>query len=194
MVLTPSEIDEMARSCPTLRDQVFIRVLYYTACRITELISILVSDVDLKNRVITIRHLKRRGKKYRQIPIDEETAKLLEQYIRGEGRGGGRLFPISREWGYQIVRDAAERIGLGGKIMFNPETGKMHYVHPHDLRCALATEWLTTKGDIKSQKELQTYLGHKEFSTTARYLRLAGEGRETMEDVMKSIREKIEGG
>lgn len=178
IVLSPNEIDSMATSAPDLRDEVFIKLLYYTAVRITELISLTVSDVDLETPTITIRHLKRAGEMYRSIGISNDTANLLRQYIRSEGlQEGERLFPFTRQWGYQIIRQAAERVDLGGKVMLNLESGKRHFVHPHNLRESFATRALKADTSIEGQIHLQKHLGHKDFSTTVRYIKFLPEER-----------------
>lgn len=195
LVLSPQEIDNMATSTPDLRDEVFIKLLYFTAARITELIMLTTSEVNTEGRTVTVRHLKRAGNRYRVIGIGEEMAKLLAFHISQEGlREGERLFPFTRQWGYTIIRQAAERVGFGGKIMFNPESGRKHYVHPHDLRAGMATAWITARADAESQKALQEFLGHKDISTTFRYYRLADEGKAVLQDVLKDISERIDNG
>jgi integrase len=115
----------------------------------------------------------------RLISIGEETARLLDEYQRGMATTHDKPAPdkhiinLTRQMVYKIVREAALSIGLAGKLFLNPETGKRHYVHPHDFRSALAVSWLDYAGsDANKQKALQTALGHKDFNTTIRYNKL----------------------
>lgn len=83
------------------------------------------------------------------------------------------LIGRSRQDIYHIIRQLAERAGLGGKVIINPETGRSHFLHPHCFRDALAVDWLENAGDnINKQKALQMHLGHNRFDTTLRYNKL----------------------
>jgi integrase len=116
----------------------------------------------------------------RLISIGEDTATLLGEYQRVMATTHDKPAPdkhiinLTRQMVYKIVREAALAVGLTGKLFLNPETGKRHYVHPHDFRSALAVSWLDYAGsDANKQKALQTALGHKNFETTMRYNKLA---------------------
>ena len=113
-------------------------------------------------------------RRQRLIPLDRETFKLIKEYLKKRRSNDDRLIPLTRQRVNQILKEAAETAGLGGKILLNPEsgTGERHYVSPHKLRDAFAIYWLDTKDDPEAQKALQEQLGHMRFDTTARYLKL----------------------
>ena len=111
-------------------------------------------------------------KRTRLINVGEQTLKLCREYIAKRKYNNHKLVPLSRQQTYQIVRKAAAKAGLGGKAILNPETGRMHYVHPHNFRDSLAVDWLTLNDSATSQKALQDHLGHKKYETTARYQKL----------------------
>jgi len=111
-------------------------------------------------------------KRTRLINVGEQTLKLCREYIEKRKNSNHKLIPLSRQWTYVIVRQCAERAGLEGRVILNPETDKMHYVHPHSFRDSLAVDWLTLDDSGDSQKLLQDHLGHKKFETTARYFKL----------------------
>ena len=110
----------------------------------------------------------------RTISIGEETSNILADLLtRSEIPKDKRIFDLTRQMVYYIVRDAALAAGLEGRVMFNPDSGKHHFVHPHDFRTALAVSWLEyAGGDASKQKALQTHLGHSSFDTTSRYNKL----------------------
>jgi len=114
----------------------------------------------------------------RLISIGKGTAELIEEYKKAASgshqiTAEQRLIPLTRQMVYYIVRDAANAAGLTGKLFLNPETGKHHYVHPHDFRSALAVSWLEYAGaDANRQQALQKHLGHQNFETTLRYNKL----------------------
>ncbi len=124
----------------------------------------------------------------RLVNIGDETTELLREYIKGLNPKE-RLIDISRQQVYNIVREAAEAIGLKGKTILNPETGKKHYPHPHNFRDSLAVSWLTyASGDITKQKALQEHLGHQNFDTTMRYFKLQPSQIKKVSDEVRKAR------
>jgi len=109
----------------------------------------------------------------RLISIGPATTEILTEYLK-EVKEGESLFKLTRQRVNQILVELAEKTGLKGKCLINPETGKKHRVHPHSFRSSLATDWLGVAGeDITMQKALQEHLGHKHFDTTVGYHKLA---------------------
>jgi len=111
----------------------------------------------------------------RLINVGEETLNLCREYLDKRKGNSDQLIPLTRQMVGLIMRRCAEAIGLGGKVMLNPETGKQHYVHPHNMRDSLVVDWLTLDDSATSQKALQVHLGHKKYETTARYQKLTPE-------------------
>jgi integrase/recombinase XerD len=116
-------------------------------------------------------------RRQRVLPIDNDTLKLLKQYIRRGGpiiKEGRRLiFGINRHRAWQIVKECAEKAGLPKLI--NPETGKVHNVSPHKLRDAFAVNAVKVNDSGDGLRLLQEHLGHQSFNTTAKYRKVAGE-------------------
>ena len=111
-------------------------------------------------------------KRTRLINVGEQTLKLCREYIEKRRHNSQKLIPLSRQWVYEVVRQCAKKAGLDGRVILNPETGEMHYVHPHNFRDSLAVDWLTLDDSGDSQKLLQDHLGHKKYETTARYFKM----------------------
>jgi len=111
-------------------------------------------------------------KRTRLINVGEQTLNLCREYIDRRAKKSVKLVSLTRQMVYVIIRKCAAGAGLDGKIILNPETGKMHYVHPHGFRDSLAVDWLTLDDSGDSQKLLQGHLGHKRYETTARYFKL----------------------
>ncbi len=210
--LEPEEIRLLENEAANLRDQLLIRVLFRTGCRVSETIGLTVGDIDFSQGTVTIQHLKTRIKlscsncgqrlgrshtfcpkcgskvekaqaeeqqhrRQRVLPVDEETLKMLREYIE---RGGpvlrdGRefIFGVNRHRGWQIVKECAERAGLPKLI--NTETGKVHNVSPHRLRDAFAVHAVKRDDSGDGLRLLQEHLGHQSFNTTAKYRKVAGE-------------------
>jgi len=108
----------------------------------------------------------------RLITIGDYGLRLLTELVEGR-EPEDKVFNISRQWAYYVVRAAAEKIGLVGKCILNPETNQKHHVHPHNFRDSLAVSWLEVAGsNSNKQKALQEHLGHQSFGTTMRYNKL----------------------
>lgn len=60
--LEPEDINKLEEAADCLRDKLLIRLLYYSACRISEALGISVDDIDIRQGIITIKHLKERIK------------------------------------------------------------------------------------------------------------------------------------
>jgi len=116
-------------------------------------------------------------RRMRTLPLDSDTLAMLRDYVERGGpvkRGGKALiFGINRHRAWQIIRDCAERAGLGDLV--NPETGRVHGVSPHRLRDAFAVHAVKLDDSGDGLRLLQEHLGHVSFNTTAKYRKVAGE-------------------
>ena len=119
----------------------------------------------------------REHRRIRTLPLDEDTLKMLKDYI-DQGRtviknGKQLLFGIGRSHGWRIIRDCAQKAGL--KELVNPETGKTRGISPHRLRDAFAVHAVKMNDSGDGLRLLQEHLGHASFNTTARYRKVAGD-------------------
>ena len=116
-------------------------------------------------------------RRMRTLPIDSETLEMIRDYIRRGGpvsqNGKRMLFGINRHRAWQVIRDCAERSGLGDLV--NPETGRRHGVSPHRLRDAFAVHAMKLDDSGDGLRLLQEHLGHASFNTTAKYRKISGE-------------------
>lgn len=128
-------------------------------------------------KIETSKGEERLHRRQRSLPIDPESLKLLEEYIRQGGptvRDGKMLiFPINRHRAWQIVRRCGERAGLPKLI--NRESGIVHNISPHRLRDAFAVYAVKHDDSGDGLRLLQEHLGHQSFNTTAKYRKVAGE-------------------
>jgi len=208
--LEPDEIVRLEQAAEYLRDRLLIRLLFHLGCRISEALGIKASDVDFKQGLVTIQHLKQRIKlscpecsarlgkghkfcpvcgrkvekaiadekehrKFRVLPLDEETMKMLKEYL---GRGGANsrskmIFGLSRHRAWQIVKECAEKARLPRLV--NSESGKVHNVSPHRLRDAFAVMAVKQNDSGDGIRLLQEHLGHQSIVTTMRYRKVSGE-------------------
>jgi integrase/recombinase XerD len=110
-------------------------------------------------------------RRLRILPIDGGTLEMLADFIKRD-KTKGLILRINRHRGWQIIKECADRAGLGKLI--NPETGRTHNVSPHRLRDAFAVHAVKLDDSGDGLRLLQEHLGHQSFNTTARYRKVAG--------------------
>ncbi len=159
-------------------------LLYGAGLRRCEVLNLLVTDVDLPNRLLTIRE----GKffKSRLVPIGYHLTKVLSDYARWRAathpsaRDGG-LFFVSRQ-GTAIrprILDATFQ-RLREHVGVRRTDGSRHQPRLHDLRHSFAvhrlTEWYRQKADVQRLvHHLSVYLGHARLAHTQVYLTMTPE-------------------
>ncbi|MBX9912741.1 MAG: site-specific tyrosine recombinase XerD [Pseudomonadaceae bacterium] len=150
-----------------LRDRAMLEVLYACGLRVTELISLTLEQVNLRQGVLKVFG---KGSKERLVPLGEEAMHWIERYVR-EARGfllAGKpsdvLFPSLR--GEQMTRQTFwHRIKLHARM-----AGITKSLSPHTLRHAFATHLLNHGADLRV---VQMLLGHSDLSTTQIYTHVA---------------------
>ncbi|HTZ50807.1 MAG TPA: tyrosine recombinase XerC [Spirochaetia bacterium] len=152
-----------------LRDRAVLETLYSTGCRISELVSLDLADVDLKNRTARVMG---KGSKERNLFLGEAAVHALREYMsrrpfhaRPAGQPGAedstRALFINQRGGR--VTDRGVRFILG-EYLARANLGK--HVTPHTFRHSFATHLLDRGADIRAVQEL---LGHASLSTTQVY-------------------------
>ncbi len=148
------------------RDRAILEFLYASGVRVSELVEVPLSALDLDEGLATIFG---KGSKERLVPVGEPARRALERYLRevrprlDKGQGQGRVFlnargrPLRREAVWTLVADAARRAGI------------TKTVSPHTLRHTFATHLVEGGADLAAVQEL---LGHADISTTQIYTHL----------------------
>jgi integrase/recombinase XerD len=150
-----------------LRDRSMLEVLYACGLRVTELVSLRIEQVNLRQGVLRVLG---KGSKERLVPLGEEALLWIERYLR-EARpsllgamSGDVLFPSQR--GEQMTRQTFwHRIKLHAR-----QAGIHASLSPHTLRHAFATHLLDHGADLRV---VQMLLGHSDLSTTQIYTHVA---------------------
>ena len=147
-----------------LRDRALIEVLYATGLRVSELIRLRASDLNLEAGYVSTTG---KGNKQRIVPIGDQAAHWLLKYIR-EGRPA-LIGKRSSPWLFVNAKKGGSlsRVGFW-KILkaYGRQAGLSRMLSPHVLRHSFATHLLEHGADLRA---IQMMLGHADLSTTQIY-------------------------
>jgi len=168
-VMSPEEVVRLLEqpngdSPKEIRDKAMLELLYATGIRVSELITLKISDVNMQMNFL-ICHT---GKE-RIIPFGSAAKKALERYLSGvrdsmiEDKKSDILFancsglPMSRQGFWKLIKHYAQKADIKADIT------------PHTLRHSFAAHLVENGADLKSVQEM---LGHSDISTTQIYAHL----------------------
>ena len=148
------------------RNLTLIDFMYSTACRVSELCDVRVSDLDFEEDFVK---LFGKGSKQRIVPIGSELKINLSKYLkfRDELNTQEPYLFLSKNMN-QLDRSAIFRIIKKSATLSDNALS----VHPHTLRHSAATHMLEAGCDLRTLQEL---LGHTSVSTTKIYTKLTKE-------------------
>ncbi len=173
-VLSASEVRRLLGAADTstplgLRDRAVVEVLYATGLRNAELLALDVSDLDRRERLVSVRHGK--GDKGRVVPITRAAWTELSGYVQ---RGRPALTTTHADSMRAVfLGQRGRRLSAAGLRHVLDRLAKVARLRsrltPHTLRRTFATELLRAGVDLRT---IQLLLGHANLNTTARYLNL----------------------
>jgi integrase/recombinase XerD len=161
-----------------LRDRALIDLLYATGMRVSELISLRPSDINLEASYLTCTG---KGGKQRIVPIGEEAADWVRKYLRQSRsallgkRSSPRLFVNARGGGSGLTRVGFWKI----LKVYARQAGLSRTLSPHVLRHSFATHLLERGADLRA---IQMMLGHADLSTTQIYTHVLEQRMRTVYD------------
>lgn len=169
-IMSPDEVVRLleqpsGNSHKEIRDKAMLELLYATGIRVTELITLKVSDVNMPMSFILCRD----RNKERIIPFGTEARNALAKYLDGtrdemlENKSSDVLFancsgqPMSRQGFWKLIKYYAKKADIKADIT------------PHTLRHSFAAHLVENGADLRSVQEM---LGHSDISTTQIYANL----------------------
>ena len=151
-----------------IRDKAMLEFAYATGMRVTEIISLNVSDINLEEGVVNCKT----RTKTRTIPLGKISLNALKEYVENvrdiliKDENEQALFVningkrLTRQGVWKIVKFYKEQAHITKEIT------------PHVLRHSFATHLLQNGADLKS---IQTMLGHSDISSTQVYMQFQDE-------------------
>ena len=169
-ILSPEEIERLLEqpsgdSYKELRDSAMLELLYATGIRVSELIRLRISDVNMQMGFLICQD----GGRERMVSFDNEVREALRRYLMkardymATNEARDILFvncsgtPMSRQGFWKLVKSYARKAGITKDIT------------PHTLRHTFAAHMVENGTDLKSVQEM---LGHSDISTTHMYVRM----------------------
>ncbi|MCI6713651.1 MAG: site-specific tyrosine recombinase XerD [Lachnospiraceae bacterium] len=166
-IMSPDEVVRLLEqpsgdSPKEIRDKAMLELLYATGIRVTELITLKVSDVNMQMNFILCKD----RNKERIIPFGAAAKNALTRYLDGtreamlENKSSDVLFancsgqPMSRQGFWKLIKYYAKRADIKADIT------------PHTLRHSFAAHLVENGADLRSVQEM---LGHSDISTTQIY-------------------------
>lgn len=172
--LTEADVERLLDSADVntplgLRDRAMLETLYATGLRVSELVGLKLTAMNLNDGVLRVTG---KGNKDRLVPLGEEAVQWLKRYLADArpplmeknlsdavfvtARGAG----MTRQGFWYLIRRRAQAAGITRPLS------------PHTLRHAFATHLLNHGADLRV---VQMLLGHSDISTTQIYTHVARE-------------------
>ena len=149
-----------------IRDKALLEFMYGTGARVTEVVRLKFSDVNLRMNFVTLRDV---NDESRIVPLGSYASAAMKEYfdrsydvIRGKGHGDDdfvfvnfRGEPLTRQGIWKILKDYGQIMGIGSRMT------------PQILRDSFAVHILQNGGDLRTLQEL---MGFEDMSVGIAYL------------------------
>jgi len=162
VVLSPEEVARFLEAAPGPKYKAALSAAYGAGLRVSEVVSLKVSDVDSKRMLLRIEQGK--GRKDRHAMLSPQLLELLRDWYR-IAQPRVWLFPGQNPVNHLTTRQLNRAVHAAAQVA---EITKR--VTPHTLRHSFATHLLEQNIDIRV---IQVLLGHAKLDTTALYTRVA---------------------
>ena len=162
-VLSAEAVQRLLVAAPSLREKLFLSLLYATGMRVSEGVGVRFGDVDVGRRQLRV--VQGKGRRDRIVTLPDSLAPLLERLGRCS-RSSDFLFPSPESTARHICPRTAQRwMARAVALAQLPPAASCH-----SLRHSFATHLLEHGVDVRF---IQKLLGHLRLETTTLYTRLA---------------------
>lgn len=161
--LTELEASRLLNACQDMRDYALLCVLLYGGLRRTEAAHLRWEDIDLDERIISVRGTKTH--RTADVPISDKAVRALEQWK--ERSTTGTVFGVRPDRVGRIVKKYAQKAGIRKNVS------------THVLRHTLATNLLLNGADVTL---VQKQLRHTDLKSTLIYLHITTDEQKKLYD------------
>jgi len=153
--LSRDEVHEIMENVNGPKEKLLFIFMWYTGCRVSEVINIKKRDIDFQNKEVRIKWLKNRKYLHRTMPIHPQLKLILELSTSAMGLDT-KVFPYSRQRVWQIFE--------------KNRYGSFMWIHPHTFRHSFAVNYLRQADSPNDLVILRKLMGHSSILTTMKYL------------------------
>jgi len=173
--LSPDEMDRLleetskSNTPDALRDKAMIEILYASGMRVSEMVSLNIGDINLREGYLRCFG---KGSRERILPIHDSAIKALSQYLK-IARPNLDNNPLNKALFLNVRGDRLTRQGFWLILkLYATRTNIKSKITPHIIRHSFATHLLRGGAPLRHVQEL---LGHASITTTQVYTHLASE-------------------
>lgn len=144
----------------SIRNKLIVYLLLYTGVRVSELVGIELSDIDLLTASLTIRG---KGGKLREVSLRNDVVELIKSYVKTE-RARNRYCNSN----YLLISQRAKKMHRDAvrDWLSNVSTDLGYHLHPHLFRHTFATRLIRKGVEITTVSRL---LGHSTVNMSAKF-------------------------
>lgn len=153
------EMEALRTGCNTLRDRALVEFLYSTGVRVSELVALNVSDIEMGKQELIVYG---KGSKERKTYLTDSAKFYLKRYL--DERKARKPEPLFTTLDYPHNRLTVA--GVQHMLRQLGQRSGVDNVHPHRFRRTIATDLLNRGMPIEQVKE---FLGHEKLDTTMIY-------------------------
>lgn len=142
------------------RDHLLVYYLLYTGCRVSELCSTKISDLDLLTGQVKVSG---KGSKIREVPLRPDLVEMIQLYIkedRAQSKFSGSAYLFVSQRANQLNRDTVN------KVLEKIGTATGLHIYPHKLRHQFCSKLISAGVPLTTVSRLA---GHADPATTAEY-------------------------
>ncbi len=161
VVLSVEEVRAILKAAPNERDRAILEVLYGCGLRVSEVCSLKISEVYLKDMFVKVMG---KGSKERLVPMAPSTASAIMDYlsVRPENDAGCEDVLFLNRFGRALSRVAVFKMVKSVALV----AGVDKNLSPHTFRHSFATHLVENGADLRVVQEM---LGHESILTTEIY-------------------------
>lgn len=161
VVLSVEEVRAILKTAPNERDRAILEVLYGCGLRVSEVCSLKISEVYLKDMFVKVMG---KGSKERLVPMAPSTASAIMDYlsVRPESDAGCEDVLFLNRFGRALSRVAVFKMVKSVALV----AGVDKNLSPHTFRHSFATHLVENGADLRVVQEM---LGHESILTTEIY-------------------------
>ncbi len=167
LLAAPGDADVLGR-----RDRAMLETLYSTGIRVSELVGLMMGDLDMTGEALRVRG---KGKKERIVPLGSHALIAIQRYLdllQNDPKFANAVKTASREVPLFVNKHGGRLSSRSVRRKLDKylkQVGLDPSISPHTLRHSFATHLLDNGADLRSVQEL---LGHQSLSTTQVYTHL----------------------